>query len=306
MSNIYKTPITIIMYNRPNKLRVLIETLRKIKPTNIFVISDGAKENVKDQNLVQECKDLINSIDWEHNLYTNYSEFNLGLRKRVETGLDWVFDNVDYSIILEDDCIPNQNFFEYMSYYLKAFKDSENVYMVTGNNLYTNTSEKVNDDVFFTHSALIWGWGTWSNSWNQYKTNKLIWQNKIIRLKLFIKIFMFNLSIGNVINGYRIFKKVHNDAISTWDYLWTSVVLFNNGYVITPKKNLVKNIGFDSEGTHTFDSSSFKANLKTDEVSIEYKIKLEYNKLFDKYFINDVFGKPNIILYIKKLLKIGV
>ena len=76
------TPILLILFNRPEKTKVILETLNKIKPKKIFVSADGPRENFKDDiKLCNEVRNLINKISWNCKIETNFSEKNLSLKK---------------------------------------------------------------------------------------------------------------------------------------------------------------------------------------------------------------------------------
>ena len=65
------------------------------------------KECLKTRKLIEE------KIDWECKLRKIYANSNLGLAKRVQTGLDTVFKEVEKAIILEDDTLPDLSFFRF-------------------------------------------------------------------------------------------------------------------------------------------------------------------------------------------------
>jgi hypothetical protein len=54
-----------------------------------------------------------------------------------------------------------------------------------------------------------------------------------------------------------LFKHIKNKNVNTWDAQWAYAVLRSKGVCITPKVNLIENIGFDSQSTHTGSGDSF-------------------------------------------------
>ena len=118
-------PVVIIFYNRPEKLKRLFIELKKFKPQKLFLISDGAK-NTNDKEKILKCRKLIKP-DWKCKIYKNFSKKNLGCRKRVLSGLNWVFSKVDKAIILEDDIIPSNDFFKFMKFNLKKYKNNKKI-----------------------------------------------------------------------------------------------------------------------------------------------------------------------------------
>jgi hypothetical protein len=52
-----------------------------------------------------------------------------------------------------------------------------------------------------------------------------------------------------------IFKRTYAGEIDTWDFSWVATVWARGGLVATPNVNLVSNIGFGAEATHTKDDA---------------------------------------------------
>jgi len=109
-----QTPVAIITFNRPEPTRKVFDQIRKVKPGKLYFISDGARDGVgADTVNVGLCRDIADQVDWTCDVVRIFSETNLGCKKRVITGLNQVFENEDSAIILEDDCVPTQAFFEF-------------------------------------------------------------------------------------------------------------------------------------------------------------------------------------------------
>ena len=49
-------------------------------------------------------------------------------------GIDWFFSYEAAGIILEDDCLPTEEFFRYCDVMLDKFKDNNKIYAISGNN----------------------------------------------------------------------------------------------------------------------------------------------------------------------------
>lgn len=164
-----QTPLLIITFNRPsNTLRVL-ESLRSVKPQNLYVFQDGPREG--NPNDMEKCievrKILETSVDWPCNVYTNYQEKNLGCGHGPYEAISWLFRNVEKGIILEDDVFPHPLFFPYMEDLLERYKDDDRVGMVTGHNLQRHYSRR--NSYYFTHEmAGTYGWGTWRRVWENF------------------------------------------------------------------------------------------------------------------------------------------
>jgi hypothetical protein len=240
-----KTPVVIIIYHRPQMTVKVIDSLREVKPSQIFVIADGPK----DKQDVEKCKktrDLIKSIDWKCEIHKNYSLKNLGLRKRVVTGLDWVFSKVDRAIILEDDLVIDKSFYDFCENTLEKYKNDSKIISISGNNFLFGR-HKIKYSYFFSRHIYSWGWATWRRAWKLYDDTMSDWplvKSKNILSDIFEE--WIELTYWN-----RIFDLTFERKINSWAYAWTYTAFINNKLTIVPSINLVSNVGIGQGATHT-------------------------------------------------------
>ncbi|MEI6553566.1 MAG: glycosyltransferase family 2 protein [bacterium] len=280
-------------------MRVFNE-IRKIKPRKLYVVSDGPRENRPgEKEACIDAKKIIESVDWECEVFKNYSEINLGCKKRVSSGIDWFFENEEEGIILEDDCLPNQSFFNFCEEMLDKYRDNEKIGMISGNNFQFG---KIKNEYsyYFSRYAHIWGWATWRRVWNKYDVDISSWP-KIKETSGLKKVF----------NNYRdnlywssIFNDVYNNKIDTWDYQWSYTLFTNNYLSVMPSVNLVSNIGFGENGsTHTKRISKF-SNIPTVEIPFPLK---EPAEIVRDSISDDIVQKENFPFFrffIRKFLKL--
>jgi hypothetical protein len=213
----FNIPITLIIFNRPEKTRKLFKIIKNVQPKELFVIADGPRNNIPgEKNLCDLTRSIIHDIDWECKLYTNFSADNLGCGKRPATGVSWVFENVEKAIILEDDCIPHPSFFKYCEELLEKYADDERVMMISGDN-FQSGNMRTRYSYYFSIFTHIWGWATWRRAWNYFDYTISLWPE--IKNTYLLKNF-FNNPIH--INYWEtLFDKVYNDKFKTyWDYQW--------------------------------------------------------------------------------------
>ena len=169
-----KIPILILVFNRPKKFAKVIKSLKVIKPKKIFIFANGPRDEfIKDIKLCEDTRDLIKKINWKCKIYTNFQNKNLGLNLGVYTGISWFFKNVNFGIVLEDDCIPNSSFFKYVYVLKKKFSKNKNIGIISGNNFISNKSKY---DYFYTKWPFTWGWATWSRNWKNFDYNLKYWK----------------------------------------------------------------------------------------------------------------------------------
>ncbi len=244
----FDTPILFLVFNRPDVTKKVFSEIKKIKPSRLFIAADGPRDSKQGEH--EKCKEvrrIVSEINWECEVETLFREKNLGCGRAVSGAITWFFEQVDMGIILEDDCLPNNSFFRYCEILLKKYATYENVGMIAGSNALSVWKSEY--AYFFSHYAQIWGWATWKRAWEKYDFEmssynssdvsdlKRTFQNNEMQTKAFKKIFDSYTTNPN--KGY------------TWDYQWVYTIAKNNMYCITPTKNLIKNIGFGNDATHT-------------------------------------------------------
>lgn len=267
-----KTPLVLIIYNRPHFTQKVFDVIKQVRPTELFIISD-APRNDDEKNLVMESRQIIDQVDWKCKVNKKFAKENLGCRKSVSSGLDWVFSQVEDAIILEDDCVPDPTFFYFCEDLLEKYRNNKKIMMISGDNFFKLKSKYSYD---FCYHSLIWGWATWSRAWKQYRIaaapNPGLFEEKRSEL---IKL----------VSDRRLdaIKKTLEGKIDTWDYLWQYAMLLSRGLCIYPSVNLVKNIGFGSGATHT-KYKTFHSGLSQLSIQfpLKHPVKIAANISFDK------------------------
>ena len=273
--NDLKTPVLFLVFNRLDTTIQVFGEIKKAKPPKLYIASDGARETVKGEfEKVKAIRSYLSSnIDWECEVKTLYRDKNLGCKYAVSSAIDWFFQNEEMGIILEDDCLPSQSFFWYCEELLYKYKDDLRIWHISGNNF--NKKALNNYSYSFTRNIHIWGWATWKSRWLNYDV-------EILNFKYFEE----NKAIKNIFNSkknqkhwFLIFKNVYNGLIDTWDYQWVFTSMVNSGISIFPKYNLVTNIGFGPEATHT-------KNIKSKDSKIPF-YELNFPLTHPKFLIRD-------------------
>ena len=261
-----KTAIALIIFNRPSTTEKVFEAIRQAKPPQLLVIADGPRANRPDE--LEKCtaaRAIIKKVDWECEVLTNYSDVNLGCKKRVSSGLDWVFQNVEEAIILEDDCLPNPTFFLYCEELLKRYRDDERVMAICGSNpIFQSSEPELNQKIseysyYFSRYCYCWGWATWKRAWQHYD----------VQMK-FLPTALDKGLIKNVLGNEKDVEpwkntllEIYNGQIDTWDHQWTFTCWLQSGLSIVSNINLISNIGHGAEATHTTNPDSKYANIPT-------------------------------------------
>jgi len=295
--NKFETPILFIIFNRPDTAEKVFNEIKKIKPKKLFVSADGPRENKPGEK--EKClatRKIIDQVDWECEVYKKYSDVNLGCKLGVSSGIDWFFKNVEQGIILEDDCLPAQSFFKFCEELLEKYKNNEKIMMISGDN-FQNSRQRGDGSYYFSKFSHIWGWATWRRAWEHYSVNmegypkfkqdkkiNAIWSKEYIR-KYWLDTF----------------DQAYENKIDTWDYQWAFSIWKMDGLCVIPNYNLISNIGFRDDATHT-KSANKLANQKIQSMDIiKHPFKIEQNKKADNYY-SKIFKKS---LFKKILNKIN-
>ncbi len=257
------TPVALLIFNRPDTTEKVFEAIRQAQPSKLLIVADGPRTNKPGE--AEKCaaaREIINRIDWDCQVLTNFSEVNLGCKKRVASGLDWVFSEVEEAIILEDDCIPAQSFFPFCQILLEHYRHDDRIMHIAGTNV--QPVVRTNYSYYFSKYNTYWGWATWRRAWKHFDIEMKTWE-EIKKLDLldsfcdnpYEKIFWLDT-----------FDKVYSDSINSWAYRWTYACWVQNGLSIIPNTNLVSNVGFGLGATHTKKHTSY-ANLPTVDADVE-------------------------------------
>jgi len=241
------TPVAFIIFNRPNTTREVFKTIAQAQPPKLLVIADGPRANRPGEaEKCAEARAVVDHMDWQCEVLKNYSDTHLGCRDRVASGLDWVFDIVEESIILEDDCVPHPTFFRFCDELLKRYRDDERIMAISGDNFQFGR-QRTEYSYYFSRYPHCWGWATWRRAWCHYDGEMRLWP--AIRDGGWLQGILENRRA--IAYWTKIFDKMYNGDIDTWDYAWTFICWIQSGLTILPTVNLVSNIGFGENATHT-------------------------------------------------------
>ena len=243
--SMFDVPVAIIIFNRPSFVKKIYDVLQQVKPENIYIISDEAREEVKgEKEKVLSSRFIAENPGWKCNTHVLYAEKNMGCDTRIKSGLDWLFSKVEYAIVLEDDCIPDVSFFSYCDELLKRYRNDDRIQYIAGSNQ-IDTYPINNTSYVFTYEAWTWGWASWARAWNNQK-GVISNYNKIIK-----DIFALNIiSLSEKVNKIRALKRYIKQGDSPWDINFTWNALIEQKLSIVPRTNLVNHIGFTEEATH--------------------------------------------------------
>ena len=279
------TPVIFLIFRRPDLTAQVFEAIRQAQPKQLFVVADGPR-NEEEAVLCRQARAITENIDWDCKVYRNYAPENMGCRQRVSSGLDWAFARVEEAIILEDDCLPHPDFFKFCQELLAYYRDDKRIWCISGDN-FQDGQQRGDGSYYFSNYNHCWGWATWARCWHRYDHQMVNWPafkqggylNTILDSELEVQFWQ------------SIFDRLYDTGKpNTWAYPWTLTCWQNGGLTVLPNVNLVSNIGFRADGTHTFGESKF-ANLPVEELGeIRHPSFIVRNRPADQYTFDHNFG----------------
>jgi len=279
-----KKPIVLFIYKRPKHVINVLESINKYAPNKVYIVADGPK-NEEDVEKCELARDVVQTFLEKKDIKyeKDFSECNLGGPYRIPQGLNWVFDNEDEAIVLEDDCVPSLSFFHFCEYLLDYYKLDSRVAVISGNNFQKSKLKK--DSYYFSCFNHCWGWATWKSAWEKYDEFLQKWPD--FKASEYLKNYF---SQKKHINYWsRIFDNVYYRRKVHWDYTWTFTCWSNNFLTVIPGKNLVTNVGFDEEASNTKNSQDPKAYMP----AYELDFPLNHPECVIRHFNADLYTQKN-------------
>lgn len=303
-----ESPVLLVTFNRPETTIEVFKTIKKAKVKKLYVFNDGPRDgNNKDIKAREEIKQILDQVDWDCDLYTNFAEKNLGCGPGVSSAISWAFKNEDRLIVLEDDFVPALSFFPYCTELLEKYKIDTRIWWISGNN-YCEEKKIADYDYFFTTYGHSQGWATWKRSWEHFDLT----MSKFPIYRDYLRKY----------DSYHTKKEAHffspmKERLYNNDYAkshqWASQFGFairsNGGLCITPRKNLVTNIGY--MGTHSGGiNKTHNISVNEDFVIKKHPDFVLVSKEYDLYHFKNYWRKMNksipqkIISKLKKIFKL--
>ncbi len=240
-------PVALFVWNRPDATREVFEQIRRARPRQLLLVADAPREgHAEDAARCRAVHAIVAGVDWPCEVARHVAPVHLGCRKRMASGLDWVFGAVPEAIVLEDDCVPSPSFFRFCAELLARYRDEPAVMTVAGSTLLT-ASAADDRSYYFSRYNPTWGWATWRRAWRHYDVSVARWRE--IDQRAFLRGVFPNLAFERA--WRRTFDAAHRDDFDTWDHQWTFQVWAQGGVAAIPVRNLIRNVGFGPDATHT-------------------------------------------------------
>jgi hypothetical protein len=251
-------PILFIVFNRPESTAEVFEAIRKAKPPRLYVAADGPRANNNEMEKIFRARKLATAVDWPCEVHELFRDENLGCGPAVKTAIDWFFEHELAGIILEDDTVPVRSFFWFCEELLMKYQNDTRIGMVAGTNHIGYQSGEFS--YLFSKNKACWGWATWRRAWVNMDF-EMEW-----RKTESVKDVMMNMGVTKWSRPkwLKALEAIDNGLVNAWDWQWYFSLSTQNQLCIFPNRNLVANVGFGKDATHTRGIVSQSYVLKND------------------------------------------
>lgn len=285
-----ETPVLFLIFNRPDLTQQVFEAIRAQRPKQLFVAADGPRTHIPAErarcDAARRC--VLDYVDWDCEVKTLFRDENLGCKKAVSLAIGWFFDHVEEGIILEDDCLPGPDFFRFCGELLSDYRDNPSVMQIGGVN-FQQGRRRGEASFYFSKYTHIWGWATWRRAWKHYDL-EMAGLDDLLSSEAWQRLCP---DPREVAYWEPILRRVRDGFVDTWDYQWNYTIWKQGGMVALPQVNLISNIGFRSDATHTMNQGERLANMQTRALGkIEFVKDVAKDEMADAFTFNTVFSPP--------------
>ena len=258
------TPVLLIVFNRPEPTQQVFDAIRKAGPHRLYIAADAARPQKEGEAArCGQVREIVSQVDWDCEVHRLFREENQGCKMGVSGAISWFFEKEEQGIILEDDCVPSPSFFPYCQELLTRYAQDKRVMHIAGTNHHPGYVRDADYSYYFSYYGHMWGWASWRRAWALYD----------IEMKHFPEIlqkgYLYDVFGHKLATRYFIRKvtEAYTGKIDTWDYQWDYSRMVQSGLTIVPHTNLIHNIGFGADATHTFSEANHAAHNLAKEMA---------------------------------------
>lgn len=302
MSYQCQTAVLLIIFNRPDRAKKVLDGIAAVRPPKLYISADGPRpEKPEDRAICERTRqEVLDYVSWPCEVHTQFHEENLGCKMGPVSGITWMLNREGRGIILEDDCYPIPDFFRFCEEMLDRYQDEPKVMHISGSNFHFGKAMNAHS-YYFSRINHGWGWATWKRAWDLFEPDlptldKDLASGQVeIRSKEELNYFLPT------------WKKAATIRFDIWDFLWTYTMWKYHGVAIVPNRNLISNIGYGADATHTVLETKLMA-MPTQPLAWPLnhppKIEVSYradHKIWRRFYVQPLFMRFK--WQVKQLLK---
>lgn len=241
-------PVKIAIWIRPDCQRRQFEVIKQARPSRLFLVSDGGRNEEEWNAIYQNRKMYDEEVDWDCKIEKIYNDKNLGLYATGKKAEKIIWSQIEYGIFMEDDIIPSVSYFRYCAELLERYKNDERIESISGAN-FLGKSEDVTADYFFSKYAGGWAIATWKRvirdrcRFPEYGDDPYVM--KMLKINTKGNKFIWNSLVGYAENG------VYEGHIAGTEFYTEFDMYSQSRLQIVPKVNMIKCIGATMNSAHS-------------------------------------------------------
>jgi hypothetical protein len=259
--------VLVVAYKRPYLLKAIIDGIPKFVQ-GIYIHVDKSPEsdrtNAEVIEIVQELQKLDSRVS------VRIASSNLGPGRATPKAVDWALEHCLSVLVLEDDCLPNANAYEF-------FRRNHNLvlenYVICGTSPYDFQEYKIIHAVNTSSTyALISGWMIGAATWNELNIEGALdlryWhivRKSVQNPRLLLPLSFFYASIIRIRSGH----------VKAWDSMFCFSMIMNDIFSLIPNVTVIDNLGFDSVASNTRALSGQVSNVYNKSSDIEPSHELD-------------------------------
>ena len=276
-------PVRVNIWIRPECQKRQFEVLKEARPSVMFLISDGGRNEKEWEAIYQNRKLFDEEIDWDCTVYKIYEDKNNGLYSMGKKSNDIIWSNVDRCVFLEDDQIPSVSYFSFCAELLEKYKNDERIQAICGMN-HCGKWEQTLSDYFFADEGSIWGIATWKHRFDK-RDHQHTYAQDGYTMNLLKQHTKNDVVFWETLKGYAE-NQLYGNHIAGGEFFHRFDVYAQHRLYIIPKYNMIKNIGCTNDGAHATEYKLLPRGIRQvfDMEIYEYEMPLKH----PKYVIPDI------------------
>jgi hypothetical protein len=258
MTTHIESPVLIVAHRRLDKIRHVVGACIDAGAIDVTVVIDGPRVPGEIAEL-DAVEAHVRDAPWVGAVTVHRRQINLGVGRSVPLACDHLFLRHPTAIILEDDCVPSTEFFQYADAALRAFVSDSRLGIISGESILATNPTR--PPVRLSRFPLTWGWATWRDRWVNYRHSLAGW-----RAQLSVRRMVKDLGAIPAFDWMRIFDSHSVRDPRAWDHQIAFMLWTHGQMALNPSIDLVENIGFDLDASNTSTKPSYAPKVPSEQV----------------------------------------
>jgi hypothetical protein len=153
---------------------------------------------------------------------------------------------------------------------LVKYRDDQRVWCISGSNRLPSSEISPLNSYRFSTIPQVWGWATWRDRWEKYSIDISNWRSRGLTNRELLQ--TVNYSPTAFAYWSANFDLMARMAVDTWDIQLVNAAMRNRALAVIPNVNLVENIGWGTDATHTVELPPFIQPLEDIQLPLRHTV----------------------------------